>query len=1051
MATIEQLYEGIRRAGAANDADAVRVLGAELSRMQSQQPQAAPVPSPYAETPQMQPIEYQGRPPEQVGATLNDLVPPPELAADLLKIKSPQGGAPTESNVQAIYGQLERTGSIRDVLNKEVASGGLNPTATLDPQQYPVLAPIWEQYKKEMEPSMIGAATRGAISQAGATVGGLAGGAAGSLMGGMALPGAIGGSVLGGMAQQEIVSEFQTPQEQQAAQSQAAFDRAKAQWSRAAGEVAPQLLSQKAAFNTIGRALAGETKAIADVALGSIIGGGLAKLSGGTTADVTLGAIAGGALQPRQFIPGTKIPIASALQRDIRTEQAAQQGARRIVQEFATEAGGVPEQLATRIEQQAPVLMAGGVTPLTTEISGNEGLISLGNALANINKSLLSVRQRSREAVSRNLSETLQQSGATFQEAKAFFQQQTQQLRDDAIAARDAFIRNGDRQAASLIEGALGAEREAFQRASQNLATAEDVLDTMKQALETARIKIASRTGVRDRASSLAKEVWERERINEKKLVDEAYKPQNVSTLQSDAKNTLEAAREAAGPKGAGLFGDLPDKIKEILIKLEPKKDVPTSVSVQDLRSGIAALNGKIGASTDANEIRLLKMVKEGFEKDIEALGDISSEIAAANQKYRAYKEKYGGKTGDAVQFGKVEDSRTIDAYLSKPLETQYQFRAALKDDPEALQAVQDWIINDLATAVGEKPTPARFNKWLKDRNVEGWLEVFPEVRASVDAFAKDVTQATEAVTAAEGVRRTFTQELRGLSKEASQLAKDEAKDIKKTAAFQAKEKFNRQQKEIADSAAFKVLKKSPVKAIRQMMDSGDPEEFAKELMQSAAKDPTGKAKEGVKNALYQYLKQETALLGKVASTAENPTATVNMEQFERSFKQLNEILVEDGEIRNAITAILGKGSKELGMLDVFRGQIEVMERFRRAAAGQSVTSLNTELAKRLAESEAKNMLGLFARVAYGITPPGLKQSGTGSAVRAAGALLDKFVSVSGDPSGRARAIMVEAMTDPELMAKLLRPLNKDTLPEAKTLIKLYLVPQGAETKQESQ
>jgi hypothetical protein len=46
---------------------------------------------------------------------------------------------------------------------------------------------------------------------------------------------------------------------------------------------------------------------------------------------------------------------------------------------------------------------------------------------------------------------------------------------------------------------------------------------------------------------------------------------------------------------------------------------------------------------------------------------------------------------------------------------------------------------------------------------------------------------------------------------------------------------------------------------------------------------------------------------------------------------------------------------------------------------------------------------------------------------------------------------MVEAMTDPELMAKLLRPLNKDTLPEAKTLIKLYLVPQGAKPQQESQ
>lgn len=1051
MATIEELSAALIKADAAGNAADAKAFADAIRQMQAQPQQ--PVAQLPIERPDMltTALEFQGRPAEQVGATLADIVPPPELAADLLKIKSPQGGAPTESGVQAIASQLERTGSIRDVLNKEVASGGLNPNATLDPQQYPVLAPIWEQYKKEMDPSMIGAATRGAVSQIGSTVGGLAGGAVGSLMGPMALPGTIGGSVLGGMAQQEIVSEFQTPQEQQATQAQAAFDRAKAEWSRGAGELAPQLLTSKAAFATIEKAIAGNAKAIGELVLGGIIGGGLAKLGGGTTADVTLGTVAGAGLQPRQFIPGTRIPIASALQRDIRTEQPAQQGARRIVQEFATEAGGVPEELAQRIERTAPVLMSEGVTPLTTEISGNEGLISLGNALANINKSLLSVRQRSREAISRNIGETLQQSGATFQEAKAFLQQQTQQLRDDAIAARDAFVRSGDRQAASIIEGALATEREAFQRASQNLATAEDVLDTMKQALETARIKIASRTGARDRASNLVKEVWERERLVEKDIVDKAYESQRISTLQSDAKNTLEAARQAAGPKGAGLFGDLPEKIKDILIKLEPKKDVPTSVSVQDLRSGISAINGKIGSSTDANEIRLLKMVKEGFEKDIEALGDISSEIAAANQKYRSYKEKYGGRTGDAVRFGKVEDSRTIDAYLSRPIEAQYQLRAAIKDDPQALQAVQDWIINDLSTSVGEKATPAKFNKWLKDRNVEGWLEVFPEARASVDAFAKDVAQATEAVTSAEGVRRTFVQELKGLGEEASQLAKEQARDIKKTTAFQARERLKEQQKEIADSAASKILKKNPVKAISEMMDSGDPEEFAKDLMRSAAKDPTGKATEGVKNAMYQYLKQETALLGKIASTAENPTATVTMEQFERSFKQLNEILVEDGEIRNAITTVLGKGSKELGMLDLYRGQLEVMERFRRAAAGQSVTSLNTQLAQRFAESEAKNMLGYFGRIAYGLTPPGLKQGGTGTAARAAGALIDKLISVSGDPSGRARAILVEAMTDPDLMAKLLRPLNKDTLPEAKTLIKLYLTPQGVEPQQESQ
>lgn len=1055
MATIEELSAALIKADAAGNAADAKVFADAIRQMRSQ-PAAASVASqlPVEQPGALErPIEFAGRPSEQVGATLADLVPPPELAADLLKVKSPQGGAPTEANVQAIYGQLERTGSIRDVLNKEVASGGLSPTATLDPQQYPVLAPIWEQYKQEMEPSMIGAAARGAVSQVGPTIGGIAGGSAGSLMGPMALPGAIGGAMLGGVAQQEIVSGFQTPQEQQAAQAQAMFDEARARGSRAVGEALPQLATMKPAIGTLQRAIAGDLGAIGAVALGSVIGGAIPEAMGGGTERTVVGAVSGGLLQPRQFLPGTKgrVPIASALQRDIRTEQAAQQGARRVAQEFATQAGGVPEEIAQRLERTAPELTGAGITPLAPELTGNEGLISLGNALANLNASLRQVRARSREAVSRNIGETLQQSGATFQEARTFLQQQTQQLRDDAVAARDAFIRRGDQQAASIVETALATERAAAERASQNLATAEDVLDTMKQALETARIKIASRTGERDRAGALVKGVWERERVDDLKDVDKAYESQRVSTLTSDAKNALEAARQAAGPKGAGLFGDLPEKIKEVLIKLAPKKDVQTSISVQDLRSGIAAINGKIGASMDANEIRLLKMVKEGFEKDIDALGSISSEIAAANQKYRAHKEKYGGKVGDAVRFGRVEDSRTIDAYLSKPLEVQYQFRSALKEDPQALQAVQDWIINDLATSVGEKATPAKFNSWLKKRQVEGWLEVFPEVRPSVDAFAKDVAQATEAVAGAERVQRTFTQELRGLGKEASQLAKQQAASVKQQATFQAKERFKEQQKAIVDSAASKVLGKSPVNAITQMMEAGDPEQFAKDLMRSAAKDGTGKAKEGVKNAMFEYMRKEMARFGEVVSTLENPTATVTTDSFATSYASMNRMLAADSDARKAIETVLGKGSKELGMLDVFRGQLEVMERFRRAAAGQSVTSLNTQLAQEFADKEAKNLLGIFGRIGYGLIPSSLKYGMAGSAARASGELLDKLISVSGDPSGRARAILVEAMTDKDLMAKLLRPLNKDTLPEAKTLIKLYLTPQGAEPQQESQ
>jgi hypothetical protein len=251
------------------------------------------------------PIEFKARPPEEVKASLSGL-PEPELAAELLKIKSPQGGVPTESNVQAMSGTLEKAGSIRDVLHQEVASGGLSPTATLDPQEYPVLAPIWEQYKQEMDPSFFGAMARGAVSQAGAAIGGSIGagiGAMGAPVTGPVTPflGRMGGAVAGAELQKTAESAFRTPQEQTAAQAQAAFDasRATTRTGTAIGEVLPHLTSMRPALNTIEQAMAGNTQAIATVAMGTTLGAGIPAATGGGVERSVVGAITGAVMAPR--------------------------------------------------------------------------------------------------------------------------------------------------------------------------------------------------------------------------------------------------------------------------------------------------------------------------------------------------------------------------------------------------------------------------------------------------------------------------------------------------------------------------------------------------------------------------------------------------------------------------------------------------------------------------------------------------------------------------------------------------------------------------------
>lgn len=1010
----------------------------------AQQPAAAA--SPYAENVGMleKPIEFQGKPTEEVGATLGTLVPPPELAADLLKVKSPQGGVPTQANVEAISSQLQRTGSIRDVLNKEVASGALSPTATLDPQQYPVLAPIWEQYKQEMEPSMAGAAARGAISQVGPTIGGLAGGAGGSLLGPV---GAIGGGIIGGAAgsavQQGIISEFQTPQEQAASQAQAAFDEARARGSRAVGEALPMAATLKPAINTIQQAFAGDAGAIAQVAIGSALGGVIPAAFGGGPERAVVGAITGGVLQPRQT-------TGMLMQRPLRAEAKAQQVAGNIVQQYATEAGGIPEALAMRIEGAPSRLTAGGVTPLTTEISGNEGLISLGNALANMNAGLRQIRAESRAAISQNIGEALQAKGASFEQTEQFFTEQRDNLLAAAQQAAESFIQAGDKEAAKIISDSLAKSQAARAAGEKVVGTAESMLANTQKALEAARAKLSARGGVKNQASVTAKTVLNTERDLEKSEVNKLYDDTKVAGLMSKAQNTYQAALKAKGPEGAGLWGDLPAPIQKIITSLKPpEKGAAPEVTVQDLMSGIRTLNGKIRASVDPAEQRLLTMVKDGMDADIQALGKVHSDLAVANAAYSSYASRYkdGAAKGVFNKFGGTEDSRTIDAFLNGPIEGVRQLKDALKNKQEGVQAVQDWIVNDLASSVGDSATPAKINAWLSKRNVEGWLKEFPEALPTINAYLSEVSKATEAEGAMTAAVRAAKQRLQAVKVEPT--AKLEAGAVQAAAKRTAAAQTRQAQETAMNSATAKVIGKEPISAITSVMESGNPAKAAKELSDLAATDKTGKATEGLKNAVRKYMDEQRVRFGEVVSTLEDPTATVTMDQLATSYAGLNKMLTAGTQERQVLEQILGKNSRELNMMDMYRGQLETMERFRRAAAGQSVTSLNTALKEEFNSKLQNNLLGFLGKLAYKTLPEGMRTGVAGTTVRALAQILPDIVS--GDPADRARAIMVQAMTDKKLMAQLLRPIDKNNLPEAKAFVKTYLVPQvPPQSKQES-
>ena len=194
MATFEVDVEGATYQVDAPD-EATAWKWAVTTHRQSQPQAGAQMP---VERPDMlqTPIEFAGRPPQEVGATLDNTPPPKELAADILKAVSPQAESITQSEVDAIYGTIARNPSIRDYFNQQVAAGNINPSTQFDAERTPVLAGLWNQYKSEMQ-SPAGAFKQGFVEAIGPTVGGLVGEIAGTIppLGG--LIGAATGAKLG--------------------------------------------------------------------------------------------------------------------------------------------------------------------------------------------------------------------------------------------------------------------------------------------------------------------------------------------------------------------------------------------------------------------------------------------------------------------------------------------------------------------------------------------------------------------------------------------------------------------------------------------------------------------------------------------------------------------------------------------------------------------------------------------------------------------------------------------------------------------------------------
>lgn len=1068
MADIKELYGLLQQADAAAQsgntqaiADVQAILG-EIDRLNAQQSQttAAPVEQPGA---LVMPIEGGGLPqraptaPESDRVALDSPNITPEFASDFRII--------TGLNPYSI-GKTPR-----EALTGALARGAIDPSF-VPGQDFGAFASQWEPYKQESQSSIAGAFVRGAKeavgptlaaipgSMAGQAIGVLGGGAIGGALGGpagMALGAKIGGGLgmmvggaagatLGSLVQQGAESMLGFKTDQDIAQDQLDQERAATRYARLAGEIVPQFTTMRPATGSIGKAVAGDIGAATSLAAGTMLGGGIPAIASAVAGEpidterVVVGALSGMLLEPNRFGQ-------SLYDRAARTEIGALNARNATVQQFASDVGSAAAELA-----DSPNLVKNGVKLGAGSLSNDEGLIALEQHVFNRDPALRSQRARDIEQIALNVDRQMQPRGASPAQTERFFTDDLAQMSAKAEQAFQDAIARGDQYAQGILQNAQQAAQRSQELYNAGLMTAELAHSLAVRNFSEAAAQINEFQGNRAPAA----ETVLRALNDNAKVAHDAAKALAVnipSSITTEFDNFTAAASEAV--KDMSEFKKLPGPLRAMIEARKPKfAEDGTALHAGTVESAVkdAGLLAEMlrdpKIKKSPSTVRLITKVREGLEKDIETVGEQYSELKAFRAAWRDYSEKFVNNDSQKVLLtGSIDPNTVIDHYMKKSgqikgLAGAQQLRAAIGDSPTALRAVEDWFMSKMANVIGVAQTEKVLTEaniraaenWLASDSIQELLKVFPSAKPKMES--KLARLELNRLAAEAGAAEVKAASVKKPDVIADRL-RTMAIETKKTAEAAAAKTLQVEQKAIAEHVAQRFIGTSPKDAIGGILSSKsvDSVRLAKDLLEAAAKDPTGQAVQGIRNAMRDYINEQIRAKGSVASSKNVPEG-ISKRELETTLGKLGALLIKDTKERRVIETILGKGSEDLKNLDLASQQLEVLSRRRRATAGMSQTTPQKAIEEQIQQQIDFSALNFLGRLSRGMNVRDASQKGY---LRSTVDLIQRVWS--GDIQGKAYAAIRDTIADPEKLRTALLETTPENMPAIRGWLKTYGIP----------
>lgn len=697
------------------------------------------------------------------------------------------------------------------------------------------------------------------------------------------------------------------------------------------------------------------------------------------------------------------------------------------------------------------------------DITNNKTMLAFQQALE---KSSQEVAQRSFEnlqGVGKKIGRGMAEVGAPIEDAKTFFLNRYNELKDSykqtiqdldvqglkaTQELEDAKIKL-DEAEKNLAAGKIDAEQ-AYKEAKQTLDDAFDAeksrrIETQKLDTNKAVADVIQKQDkfANDYATSLYKKISDVkpfQQPNTKKVIDEI-----ISTT----------------PEGVGGRKDVATIIQDINANISDETGSLKSKELWELLDWRSKLNDEISQAmrSGKNKLarKLLKVKKEGIDADLEKLGEVYPQVKEANQFYAEYKSIFD--TGAAEKAFKEGESLTqiLDKY-SKSEDDLIRLRKSIEGDPrvtvtpqqlqdagvtsvdalkqKGFKEVDNWIVDSVVDHL-KKPQGKGFST---SRSIEEWRDGPGSV--IFRAFKGTPSEAEIAVNNLASRFRNLEESANSAKNSADEVAKkkisqgtpekdafDEARKAKK----EIDTLLTIKRRQVIDE--FQEFENTSLNPANQFID-GDATEVIgsimatpktsysqmEKILSSAAKDPTGRATQGVLNASRKWLNSQVRSTSLATTTEGLPDPVLLVDTLQADLGKMQDLLREDSAQRKTLELLYGKNSRELAVLDRSRQILDSMAR-------KTTLSPNEVLKKDITKSDVADTLMSIGAIGFANVK--------GYVAWKAIDLIRKLNQRAKDDVGKIYAdLLARSLTDPEIAENMIRPINQQTWPQTKRFLR---------------